>query len=657
MKQATKNCLSYLTTFFIFLFLADCTTPKESVADAQMARGEYFDAAQTYRKLYNSLKKPSERQKRGTIARKLAQCESKIGRHGRASAAYRNAIRYTANDSLYLPLAKSLHADGKYKDAIVAYDSYLAMDSANLEANHGKSGALMALSGFNGKTRYKVAPAKFLNSRRSEYAPVITDEGDRLYFATTNENVSGESKSGITGMKNADIWMAKKNEHGQWLSPEPAPGEINTEADEGAVSFSPDGKTIYFSRSVSENGADERVRIFFSRRQDAEWAEPQMLETLSDSAYNYAHPNVSPDGRYLYFVSDRRGGEGSTDIWRIRLDRTDSRPENLGKQINTPGREMFPTSKGDSTLYFASDGHPGFGGLDIYKASRLKNGTWKVENMGIPINSSADDFAITFLPDSESGFFSSSRGDARGYDNIYSFELPDLKIKIQGIVTDFEEEPIRGATIRIVGRDGSNQMTRTRDDGSFDFPLERGVEYTMLAGAKGYMNARQEFTSDDEEADATYTVDFMLASMSEPNIVENIFYDFDKATLRPESKEALDELVAVLVNNPGINVELSAHADRKGSESYNQNLSERRAKSVVDYLIKAGVEPKRLTWKGYGKAHPKTVTKRIAREYPQFEEGTLLDEQFVSTLPEEDQQAADQVNRRTEFKVTGIEDW
>ncbi len=398
--------------------------------------------------------------------------------------------------------------------------------------------------------------------------------------------------------------------------------------------------------------SDVNTEIWVSQRADAEWSEPHKLEILDDTLHNYAHPSVSPDGEWLYFVSDRPGSFGETDIWRINLNASDAHPENLGPVINTPGREMFPTVRTDSLIYFASDGHPGMGALDIFRARLTPDGAWDVQNMGSPVNSEGDDFSITFMPDREEGFFSSNRGDARGYDHIYSFELPDLQISISGYVTDTEEEPLAGASIRIVGRDGTNRRTVTRDDGSFSFPLERGVSYVMLAGAKGYMNARQEFTSDTTEADASYEVDFILASLTEPNVVENIFYDFDRATLRPESCGALDSLVTTLRENPDVSVEMSSHTDRVGTEEYNLRLSDRRAKAVVDYLIAAGIPAERLTWKGYGKSQPKRVTKRVARLYPQFPEGTLLDEEFVDTLSDEDREAADQINRRTEFRVT-----
>lgn len=220
---------------------------------------------------------------------------------------------------------------------------------------------------------------------------------------------------------------------------------------------------------------------------------------------------------------------------------------------------------------------------------------------------------------------------------------------------DKDEEPVPNAIIRIVGNDGSNQKAVARNDGSFSFPLERGVKYVMLAGAKGYLNAKQEFTSDSAEEDAEYGIDFILASVTKPNIVDNIFYDFDKATLRPESKEALDGVVQMLRDNPNITIEMASHTDRKGSDEYNIALSERRAKSVVDYLITAGIPEGRLQYQGYGESRPMTITKRLAREFPQFAEGQTLSEDFIVTLSPEDQDSADQINRRTEFQVLSVD--
>ena len=377
-------------------------------------------------------------------------------------------------------------------------------------------------------------------------------------------------------------------------------------------------------------------------------------EITSDTVSSYGHPAVSPDGEWLYFTSDMPGGSGGKDIWRVNLKEKQGSLENMGEFINTPGDEMFPYARTDSILYFASDGHPGFGGLDLFKATLTPSGGWKVENMGQPVNSAADDFGITFGK-GESGFFSSNRGDGRGYDHIYSFILPDLEIWISGWVLDRDEEPVPNAVIRIIGKDGSNQKAVARPDGSFRFPLQRGVQYVMLAGAKGYLNAKQEFTSDSAEEDAEYNVDFILASINKPVVIDNIFYDFDKASLRPESKEALDEMAQVMRDNPNITIEMASHTDRMGSEEYNINLSGRRAKSVIDYLISVGIKADRLQWQGYGKSRPKTITKKLARLYPQFKEGDVLTPEFIEALSEEDAAVADQINRRTEFQVLSID--
>lgn len=637
------------------LVLASCRGAKLSTANEQMARGEYYDASKTYRKVYNKLTKREERPLRGEIAFKMAQCYDKLGMAARASAAYQNAIRYQYEDStLHLRLARSLHAEGKYPAAIKEYEEYLALHPEDDAAVNGLLGARMGAQK-EGATRYVVKNAKIFNSRRSDYAPMFLDKAhDVIYFTTTNEKVAGEKRSEINGMKKADIWFSRKNEQGNWMSPEPVEGDLNSDREEGTPSFTPDGSTMYFSKARREPNANTGVEIYTSQRSDAKWSMPVKYEITADTISNYGHPAVSPDGRYLYFSSDMPGGSGGYDIWRVNLRERQGSLENMGQWINTGGNEMFPYVRSDSVLYFASDGHPGYGGLDIFKARLTPSGGWVVTNMGRPVNSPADDFGITF-GDGESGFFSSNRGDGRGYDHIYSFELPDLKIIISGWVLDRDEEPVPNAVIRIVGNDGSNQKAVARTDGSFSFPLQRGVSYVMLAGAKGYLNAKQQFTSDTAEEDAEYNVDFILASINKPVVIDNIFYDFDKATLRPESKTALDSMAQVLRDNPNVTIEMASHTDRKGTDEYNINLSTRRARSVIDYLIEAGIAPERLQYQGYGESRPKVITKKLARLYPQFKEGDVLTEEYIEALSPEDQEVADQINRRTEFQVLSID--
>ena len=635
--------------------LTSCGGAKLSVADEQMARGEYYDASRTYRKVYNKLTKKEERKLRGEVAYKMAECHRRLSQSARASAAYQNAVRYGYEDTLLqLHLAESLHAEGRYQQAIAAYEEYLKLRPDDKKALNGLAGAKIGAER-GPRTRYVVRQPKLFNSRRSDYAPMYYDKSyDRIYYTTTNEKVTGTHRSEINGMKKSDIWTASKNERGEWQRPEPVEGELNSEVEEGIVSFSPDGATMYLTKARREPNANTGVEIYTSQRSDAAWSKPVKFEITADTISSYGHPAVSPDGQWLYFSSDMPGGQGGKDIWRINLVDKIGSLENLGEWINTPGDEVFPYVRTDSLLYFASDGHPGLGGLDLFCARLTPSGGWSVTNMGSPVNSASDDFGITF-GEGESGFFSSNRGDQRGYDHIYSFELPELKILISGWVLDRDEEPVPNAVIRIVGNDGSNQKQVARADGSFSFPLDRGVSYVMLAGAKGYLNSKREFTSDIAEEDAEYGVDFILSSITKPVVIDNIFYDFDRATLRPESKAALDEMAQVLRDNPNVTIEMASHTDRKGTDEYNINLSSRRARSVIDYLISVGISPDRLQSQGYGESRPKKITKKLAREHPQFKEGDVLTEEYILQLSPEDQEVADQINRRTEFQVLSID--
>ena len=645
----------------VAMSLSSCKGPKLKDADEAYDRGEYFDAATIYRKLYNRYNRKEDAWLRGELAFQLGMCHLKLNQGNRATAAFQNAIRYEYQDSTaLLRLAQSQQREGQYAAAIKNYDTYLEMFPDDWEALVGKRGCELAPQWKEEGSRYIVK--SFYSSRRADYCPMYLDKNmEYLYFTSTNEKSTGEVRSEITGTKKGDIYFMKKDDKGVWSRPEVVEGGLNTEHDEGAAAFSPDGSTMYLARAVRQDWPTS-VEIYTSSRSEAKWSAPQKFEITADTLSNYSDPAVSPDGNWLYFASDMPGGQGGTDIWRINLKDKHGTLENLGPQINTKGNERTPNVRTDSLLYFASDGHPGMGGLDLFVAKlqpreeddKFSMDRYVIENMGVPMNSAGDDFGITFGT-GESGLFTSNRGDARGYDHIFSFIKPDLQIWISGYVVDKDDEPVPNAVIRIVGDDGSNQKTAAKPDGSFRFDLQRGVKYVMLAGADGYLNARQEFESDSAEEDAEYNVDFVLAAMFKAQIIENIFYDFDKAVLRDESKLALDSMVMLLKDHPNIVIEMASHTDRVGSAKYNQGLSQRRAQSVVDYLIENGIPRERLKPTGYGESRPKTVTKRIHSQYPQFEEGVTLTEEFIKTLSKEDQEAADQINRRTEFTVLDTE--
>ncbi len=636
------------------VFLYSCKSAKLGDAVAKQEKGEYYDAAQIYRKVYT---KTSTKKKflRGNIAFQMGECYREINNCQRALSAYQNALRYDYPDSMAVFYsARMFQQQGRYPDAIKQYKAFLQIVPNHQLSLNGITGCDSAMAWKKTPSRYIVKKMDKFNSRVSEFSPMLTGTGyDQLYFSSSRKEAMGDTKSGITGVKNNDFFLVKKDEKGEWMKPEVIEDGVNTEFDEGTASFTADGSTMYYTYCSEDETAARTAEIYKSSRSGAKWSAGEKATIFKDSTILTAHPAVSPDGLYLYFVSNAPGGVGGKDIWRVPLAEIGkSFPENLGPDINTAGDEEFPYVRSDKVLYFSSNGHPGMGGLDIFKATlNEKTSRWRVENMKAPVNSMSDDFGMTFQGKAEKGFFSSNRNDARGNDHIYSFELPSIKVLVEGWVLDKEEELIDGATVRIVGKDGTNQKIQVRKDGTYTMEVTLGMDYVMMGSAQGYLNQKQTLSVPDEEEDQTFYVDFYLASISKPVLIENIFYAYDKATLRPESKEGLDELIAMLNDNPNVTIELSAHTDRKGTDEYNQNLSQRRAQSVVDYLIKGGIEKERLTAMGYSKSRPQTVSKKTAKKYDFLPEGQVLDEAFISTLTPSQQDIADQINRRTEFKV------
>lgn len=648
---------AHFTIYVLFLLIVSslysCRSAKLSDAEEKQRIGEYYEAAAIYRKVYTKTS-PKKRDLRGYIAYRMAECNRLINNTGKATSAYMNAIRYDYPDStVYLRMGQMLQKTGRYPEAIKNYDIYMKNDPSDLLAINGIQGCELAPGWKKNPTRYEVRRMDKFNSRRGEFSPMLAgDKYDQLYFASSRSKDKEAKVSAITGQNNNNLFLVKQDEKGTWLAPVELEDEVNTEYDEGTPSFSPDGNTMYYTYCAQDPEGPRTAEIYISTRSSAKWGKGARATIVKDSVTALGHPSISPDGKYLYFVSDAVGGFGGKDIFRARVAGNDFGPmENLGEKINTLGDEMFPYVRDSVTLYFASNGHPGMGGLDLFKATQDSTGKWNVENLGAPINSMGDDFGITFAGKEERGFFCSNRNDARGYDHIYSFELPTITIFIEGIVNDVDEYPIEDATVRIVGKDGLNVKVPVKKDGTYRVELERDIRYVMMASARGYLNQNYELHTGPEEKNETYIVDFFLSPISKPVVIDNIFYDFDKATLRPESKKALDEMIKMLNDNPNVTIELGAHTDRKGTDQYNERLAQRRAQSVVDYLIAGGIESARLEAKGYGESVPKTINKKMVKQFDFLKEGDVLTEEFILTLPPEQQEIADQINRRTEFKV------
>lgn len=622
-----------------------------------LAIGEYYDAAAEFKTAYN--KTPTkERTKRGQRARKLAYCYDRINSTAKAVAAYRNVIRY-GQDSIdtHLSLARMLMKSGSYKEAAKEYQLVLDTLPDNDQAKTGLLSAQTAQAEKDAGSRYIVKKMDIFNSRRADYSPMLFgDEYDQLYFTSTRNEAEGDELSGITGTKAGDIFFSQKDETGKWQRPETIESGLNSEYDEGACCFSPDQRMMYLTQCTTDPNYPRYATIVTSNRSDAAWAKPAPLELSRDTLSSYAHPAVSPDGLWLYFTSDMPGGKGGYDIWRIRLTAAGmGGVENLGEPINTEGDEMFPTFRPNGDLYFSSNGHKGLGGLDIYIA-KVDPDTRKIkiEHPGYPLNSQADDFGMTFEGPHNRGFFSSNRNDARGYDHIYSFENPEIIQTVKGWVYEMDGYELPGALVYMVGSDGTNLKLSVKGDGSFTQVVQPGVDYIMLATCKGFLNHKEELHVEQVNESKEHVLQFPLASIQVPVLIDNIFYDFDKYSLRPESETALDELVKLLNENPNVTIELSAHCDYKGSAEYNKTLSQKRAESVVNYLVSHGIASDRLSPVGYGKEKPKTIRKKLTEKYTWLKEGDVLTEEFIKKLDPEKQEICNQLNRRTEFIVLRI---
>ena len=638
------------------LLLAGCGADQAmKKGDKFYAVGEYYDAATQYRKAYTQTPN-KERELKGQRAMKLAECYRRILLTNKAITAYNNAVRYKQDDSLTHFYLGQLHLkNGNYKEAArqfqTALDSLPQTDPHWQLAKTGLHSAQMVPQWKKEASPYTVKRENQFNSRRAEFSPMLAgDDNEQLFFTSTRNQAQGDEYSGITGSKAADIFMAQKDDKGKWGKPQAIDSELNSAFDEGVCCFSPDGRTMYLTQCKTDANYPRFATIVASSRSDATWSKPTEIVISKDTLTSFAHPAISPDGEWLYFVSDMPGGLGGYDIWRCRLfgNNEVGTIENLGPLVNTAGDEKFPAFRPNGDFYFSSDGHPGMGGLDIYI---LKKGARNLEHPVAPLNSQGDDFGMTFEGRYNRGYFSSNRGDTRGYDHIYSFYNPEIVQTVKGWVYEQDGYELTAAQVYMVGNDGTNLKLSVRGDGSFTQEIKPGVDYVFLGTCKGFLNHQEQLRVEPVTKSEEYVLQFPLANISAPVLIENIFYDFDKATLRPESQTALDELVNLLNENPNITIELSAHTDYKGSDQYNERLSQRRAESVVNYLIAHGIASDRLTPKGYGEGKPKKIKRKVAEKYPFLKEGDVLKEEFVVQLPEEQQEQCNQLNRRTEFIV------
>ena len=651
-----RTNLYNISVILLVVFLTACSSDRAiKQGDQYAAIMEYYEAARSYKQGYRQIS-PKDRKKRGEVAWKMAECYRKSNNAIPAVGAYQNALRYNYPDSMVLRyLADMQLIKGDYKAAQKNYELFLEKTPGDRMALVGLQSAKQSAEWKNNPTRYIVKKAKELNGNRSDYCPAYVGEDTTMIVITSSrKEATGEEVSSITGQKSTDIFLTKRDEKGKWLKTEKIESDVNSEYEDGACAFTPDGKEMYFTRCAIDEHYPRFATIYKSTRSDAAWGKPEEVKISRDTLSVYAHPAVSPSGDWLYFVSNLPGGEGGLGLWRFYIGRSRAMEgilENLGPGINTPGDEVFPTFGPQGELFFSSNGYPGMGGLDIFAAVQENDTVWNVNNIGAPVNSNADDFGMTFAPGLYRGYFSSNRGDARGWDHVYSFMLPETVHTLHGWLYEKDGYELPEGVIYMIGNDGTNVNFGVMNDGSYNVRVTPGVEYVLLGTCKDHLNFMHEFTASKEEGELKYQLDFVLPSIARPVLIDNIFYEFNRAKLTASSTTALNELVAMLEQNPNITIELGAHCDNRGEDDYNQRLSQARAEAVVNYLVSKGIEKERLTAVGYGESEPKEVNKKVAEQYEFLEEGDSLTEEFINTLENEQQELCHQLNRRTEFRV------
>jgi len=623
---------------------------KDSKAQAAFDAGEYYKAIDLYKDAYNKV----SREEKTAIFFRIGDCYRILGDARSAVLWYKKAVREEYQDPIiYLRYGQMLLVTGKYDEAGEEFKKYKELVPDDPRGEIGIGSCEAAIAWAENPTGYIVENMRDFNSRQRDFSPAYVNEAyTKVLFTSTREDATGSNTHGATGQSFADIFMSSMDRKGKWSVPVPVES-LNSEFEDGAPSISSDFSNLYFTRCKKGKNQQLGCQIYRAVADGEDWSEPQVVFDAFGDSITTAHPAVSADGSTIYFVSDMPGGLGENDIWKITRGGSDwGDPENLGEEINTPGNELYPFLHADGTLYFSSDSRVGLGGLDIYKATQDETGGWMVENMKPPINSSEDDFGIVFEADVERGFFSSAR-KGRGNDDIFSFVLPPLNFAVNGVVKDESTDQILpGSVVRSVGSDGITVESTTTEEGTFRFMLKPGTDYVFIASQPGYLNGKERESTRGLDQSKEFDVTIYLASTRKVIELPNIFYDFAKWDLRPESMVSLDNLVETLNDNPNVTIELMSHTDSRGTPADNMELSQKRAQSVVDYLISKGIAADRLQAKGYGESQPKVVDDKVKSEYDFLELEEVLTESFINQMESPElQEKAHQVNRRTEFRV------
>ncbi len=570
-------------------------------ADKHFDRFEYVKAAEAYQTLIKRGKADDY------VYTRLADSYFLINDTEKAEPFYRRvSAKPNVNSETVYNYAQTLKANGKFDESNAMMQKFAQMEPSDSRAIDFKNNPNYIPKILEKEPRYTATLMADLNSSYSDFG--VHQAGNKIYFSSarnTTRKTYGRNQEPFL-----DIYEASFTD-GKVSNIQPVRGDVNTKYHEGIVAITPDGKRMYFDRNDFFNGKykkDEdginQLNIYYAELVDGQWRDIQQVP-FNNSEYSVGHPALSPNGNTLYFVSDMPGGIGDSDIYKVTInaDGTFGQPQNLGPGINTEGKEVFPSVGQDGRLYFSSDGHLGLGGLDVYSAAPSGSGYGEVVNLGLPINSTADDFSFSMDDASQQGFVSSDRS---GTDNVY--RIKELCIStINSIVRDANtNRPLAGATVALYDANENRLTTKTTGaDGMAVFAIECDQNITVQASVNGYESNAITVSTEDK----TVSAELLLRPIDEivegDRVVLNpILFDFDRHNIKPQAALELDKLVQLMKKNTTMEVRIEGHTDVRGSAEYNKRLSNRRAQSSVQYVISKGIESNRISGEGFGEDRP-----------------------------------------------------
>ncbi len=624
-------------------------------ADVAFEGRKYYKAIEMYKKAYT---KESKKEVKTEILFQIAECYREKNDGKQAAVWYNKSIKAKYENPIAIYYVANIYKkQGKYEEAIVHFNKYKAANPSDKRAEEGIKSCELAKKWLDEPSRIVVNPMPLLNSEDYDFSPVFADKKNvEIYFTSTRQGSAGSDVSDVTGMNFSDIYKSKRDKKGKWSEPVVLNETVNSPVSEGSSCLNKKRNVIYFTRCEVQKDGVSGCGIMMAKKAGQKWGEPEYI-AIADDTMKVRHPAISPDDKTLVFSANIEGGQGGIDLWYITYDKkakTWSKPTNLGAEINTPGNEAFPYIRNNGELYFSSNGHAGMGGLDIFKAASTGANQWSgVENLQVPMNSESDDFGIVFEGDKERGFFNTAREGGKGGDDIWEFYLPPMLFALEGVVKDVETKKVlANAKIKLIGTDGSSAETTTDENGNFFF-VENGpnryinpeTSYSLVVEKDKYLITKGKETTVGLDGSKKFWHEYSLQPFKDVVIkLPLIEYKTAKWDLQPQYKDSLNFLYDIMIENPTLIVQLRSHTDHRGSTPANQRLSQKRAQSCVDYLVKEkGVHPDRIKAKGMGENEP---IKGVG--------GVILTEKFIKSLKtKEEQDAALQRNRRTDFKVIG----